>query len=122
MKAINNKIVRAHKPHHCDFCGCKIEKGALYNLQFNKDGGDVWSNREHLECFELTSIIEFGDYDGITEQLFCEAIQDYIYKNHYDENLDDISEEWQKLSRYEATKRILQELNEAGVMHLKLSI
>ena len=36
MKAINNKIVRAHKPHHCDFCGCNIEKGALYNLQFIK--------------------------------------------------------------------------------------
>lgn len=122
MEVISNKLVRARKPHHCGFCGCKIEKGALYNLQFNKEVGDVWSHRSHLECLKLTSIIDFGDYDGITEQLFCEAIQDYIYKNHYDENLDDISEEWQKLSRYEASKRILQELNEAGVMHLKLSI
>ena len=104
MEVISNKLVRARKPHHCDFCGCKIEKGALYNLQFNKEVGDVWSHRSHLECRKITSI------------------QDYIYKNHYDENLDDISEEWQKLSRYEASKRILQELNEAGVKHLKLRI
>ena len=120
MEVVSNKTVRARKPYHCDFCGGEIEKGTLYNLQFNKDGGDVWTNKEHPECLELASIIEFGDHDGITEQLFCDAIQAYIYENHYDENLDDISEEWQKLSTYEAAKRVLQELNKAGIKYLEL--
>ena len=121
MENISHKIITARKPHRCDLCGCEIAKGTLYHQQFNKDHDNVWTFRTHCECQELTRRIEFVDNDGITRELFYETLEMYIHKKHYDEKLDDISEEWQWLSDYEAAKKILQELNEAEINYLRLN-
>lgn len=60
-----------------------------------------------------SAFVKGGDYDeGLTSEYFCEAIDQYIYDNHYDNEKDDIVKEWQGLSYIESTRKILNELNQ----------
>lgn len=87
MEVISNKIVKARKTHHCDFCGCEIECGSLYNQQFNKDCGDVWSVKMHIECLNLLPVLGLNKHhDGISEECFCDAVRDYIDKQLHNDN------------------------------------
>ena len=109
MEVISDRIIKARKSHRCGLCGKEIASGTLYRHQFNKDGGNVWT------------FIDFGDYDGITNQEFNDALQSYAYEKHYDDVKDDIAAEWQNMSPYEAAKRTLKELKEANITYLRLN-
>lgn len=65
---IHHETPTARKQHHCDeCCGKPIEPGEKYIRQRNKDGGDIWTYKAHVECFESACL----DYD-------CEpATEDY---------------------------------------------
>lgn len=121
MEVISDRIIKARKSHRCGLCGKEIASGTLYRHQFNKDGGNVWTFNAHCECMELTGVIDFGDYDGITNQEFNDALQSYAYEKHYDDAKDDIAAEWQNMSPYEAAKRTLKELKEANITYLRLN-
>lgn len=111
METITSKIVTARKEHICGLCGCKIDIGQKYNKQTNTDNNLIWNWLEHIECGELVSICDWVDeFDGISEDMYNAFIVDYINTHHYNEDIDDIEEEWRNLSNYEATKKILNEL------------
>ena len=108
----------ARKEHLCEFCGCKINKGQKYYRQTNIFDGRIYDWIEHEECREIASELDmFGecDYDeGLSSDLYKEIIDNYIYREHYDDITDDIAEDWQGLTRYEEICKILQELKEKG--------
>lgn len=111
METITSKIVTARKEHICGLCGCKINIGQKYNKQTNKDNNLIWNWLEHIECGKLASMCDWVDeFDGISEDMYISFIVDYINTHHYNEDIDDIEEEWRNLSNYEVTKKILNEL------------
>lgn len=102
----------AKKRHVCMFCGGTIEVGQKYDRQTNVYDGDVYDWVSHEECSKVA--VELDMYDdcddnGLGEEQFREYINDYVHVNHYDDELDDIAEDWQ-LSHYEQVKKILEEL------------
>jgi len=42
--------------------------------------------------------------------MFREAIDQYVYDNHYDDELDDIATDWSNLSLEDQVKKIYEEL------------
>ena len=46
----------------------------------------------------------------------------YIYQEHYDDSVDDISEDWKMLTRYESVCKILEELKDKGVRNENIQI
>lgn len=77
MNTIRQKHVKARKPHHCDLCGCVIQKGEVYEHQVNVSGGDVYDFKAHLHCQDLSSAIwNYVDPDeGMTDAYFQDAVQ-----------------------------------------------
>ena len=57
-------IARARKVHLCDWCNESIEVGESYVRQRNKDGRDVWTWREHLECSRAAETLSADDLEN----------------------------------------------------------
>lgn len=59
-----------------------------------------------------------GDLRPITlvfdddRKMFRETIDQYVYDNHYDDELDDIAADWSNLSLEDQVKKIYEELQE----------
>ena len=77
MITLTHKHVKARKPHHCDLCGCVIQKGEVYEWQSNVSDGQLYTFRAHLHCQDLSSAIwNYVDPDeGMTLDAFQEAVQ-----------------------------------------------
>lgn len=96
------------------FCNGKIVKGQRYFRQTNIIDGPPGDFICHSQCNEVAH--QLGMYDdcdpdyGITDEIFQETIDQYIYDNHYDNEADDVKEEWQNLSRHEEVLKIYDEL------------
>jgi len=93
----------ARKEHICMFCGGRIQKGHQYLRQTNiVDGESPYDFTCHTECQSVAHYL--GMYDdcdpdyGLTDDMFRESIEQYVYDNHYDDELDDIAADWAKLS------------------------
>lgn len=56
---ISDRRPRANRARRCDACGCIIEVGTVYVLQFIADGGDRWQWRSHEDCDRLAA--EYSD-------------------------------------------------------------
>ena len=99
IENISNSHPVARKDHICDLCGCVIPKGEKYRLQTNVYDGRIYNFACHSDCDEVASRLNFYgecDYDeGLTSEYFLEAIDQYIYDNHYDNEKDDTAEGWQ---------------------------
>ena len=108
----------ARKEHICELCRCKINKGQKYYRQTNVLDGCIYDWIEHEECREIASELDmFGECDsdeGLSSDLYKEIIDNYIYREHYDDITDDIAEDWQGLTIYEEVCKILDELKEKG--------
>lgn len=96
------------------FCGCKIQVGQRYERQTNVFEGQIYDFINHEECSKVAS--ELDMYDGCDDcgldgETFREELDEYVHANHYDDEADDISEDWQ-LSHYEIAKKVLEEIEE----------
>lgn len=120
MELIDESNPIARKEHICDLCSRKISKGQRYRRQFIRDdSGEVWSFKGHEECCELTSIIDFSDYEGVDCNAFEEAITNYVQEYHNDTE-DAIKIAFQNRDYYGLVKMILAELKEKEIKHIKL--
>ena len=120
MEVIDESKPIARKDHICDLCNRKISKGQRYRRQFIRgDGGEAWSFKGHEECCELTSIIDFSDYEGVNNYAFEEAITSYVQEYHNDAE-DALNIAYQNRKYYDLAKMILAELKEKGIKHIKL--
>ena len=108
----------ARKGYICELCGCKINKGHKYYRQTNIYDGRVYDWIEHEECCQISSELDMYDEcdidDGLLSNDFGAVLYDYIHQEHYNDFTDDISEDWQSLSRYEEVCKILEEIKEKG--------
>jgi len=113
MRLIKETQPIARKEHICMFCGGKIEKGQRY-LRQTCEYGYIYDFICHAECNAVaidTDMYEDCDSDeGLTDDMFCEYIDQYIYDNHYDDEIDDIAVEWQNLTMHDKVLKIIDEL------------
>lgn len=114
MNIIKNSTPIARKEHQCDCCGCKIVKGQKYHMQTNVIDGTIYNWKEHEECLAIARKLGmFDDIDpdyGLSSDEFIDSINQYVYDEHYDENIGDIAVEWQNLTYYQTICKILKEL------------
>ena len=78
MDILRSGNVTARKNHICDWCGCIIPKGSVYENQVIKgDGFYQW--KAHMECVQAFSILcmaEYDDGDGIDRETFLMYLED----------------------------------------------
>lgn len=113
----------ANKEHTCNWCGGKIVKGEKYNRQTNLFDGRIYDWVSHLDCLELTGLLNMFDYDygdGINEDIFKECVEEYIYEHHYNKDKEDIEKEWQNLSLYDKVVKIVKEIEERKALNEQL--
>ncbi len=105
----------ARKEHKCMFCYGIIHKGQKYLRQTNVVDGVVGDFVCHQECQDVAKAL--GMYDdcdpdyGLSDEMFNESINQYIYDEHYYSETDDVQADWQNLTRYEEVCKILNELD-----------
>lgn len=68
VRVIHESRPVARKEHQCCECGTPIEPGTQYARQRNTDGGDVWTYKAHLECYEWSLEIYDPFGEGFTLQ------------------------------------------------------
>ena len=103
----------AKKEHKCMYCGGIIKVGEKYERQTNKYDNQIYDWVCHLECQEVTGLLNMFDYDygeGINEVTFQECVGDYINEHHYNYDTDQFDEGWDGLSVYDAVLKIKEEL------------
>lgn len=113
MQELKETTPVARKKHVCNWCGGKIVKGEKYNRQTCIFDGFIYDWVSHLDCLELTGLLNMFDYDdgdGIDEERFKQCVQDYINENHYNDDTDQFDEGWDGLSVYDAVLKIKEEL------------
>lgn len=99
----------ARKEHKCMFCGCKIEVGEQYQRHTLKYEDTIYDWVCHDACNKLTGMLDMYDRcdGGICKDDFQDAIQEYLMENYYDEELDDVCEDVDKLSYLEKVRLII---------------
>lgn len=101
----------AKKEHTCSFCGGVIPVGERYNRDTMTYDGHIYEWVSHMHCMEMLRALDIEPYDeGVDQSTFCEAIDDYVYRNHYDDDADDIAAEWQGKTTHELVEMIWNEL------------
>ena len=77
MDLISFKKHKAKKQHICDWCEQPIAIGELYEREFLKFNGNVYTWKAHIKCREITSTLNM--FDGpCDEGLTAESFQEYI--------------------------------------------
>lgn len=112
MKVLRNTTPTARKEHKCDFCGGIIAIGEKYERQTNNHDGELYDWVCHRECSQVASklcMFDYCDDNGLDSDGFIQSLNQYVYDNHYDEEIDDIAEDWQ-LPYPEIVKKVLEEL------------
>ena len=116
----------ARKEHQCMFCGCKIEVGEQYQRSTLKYEDDIYDWVNHEDCNTLTGLLDmYGHCDeGICKDDFEFAVQEYLVENYYDEQLDAVCEDVDKLSLIEQVRMIIADWNkpEFEIKRVKRSI
>lgn len=114
MRTLKESTPVAQKEHVCCLCNCKIEKGKQYIRQVNVDEAyGIVDVKCHTECHSVASDLDMFsecDCDGLSDAEFEDTIDQYVYDEHYDQEIDDISKDWQMSSLYEKVKKIFNEL------------
>ena len=116
----------ARKEHKCMFCGCKIEVGEQYQRHTLKYEDAIYDWVSHDDCNTLTGLLDMYDNcdEGICRDDFEDAVQEYLVENYFDEELDDVCEDVDKLSRIEQVRMIIADWNkpEFEIKRVKRSI
>ena len=95
------------------FCGGIIEVGEKYDRQTCVYDNSIYDWIAHRECSCIASKLDmFNDCDeGLNGEDFREYINQYVYDNHYDNDIDDIAKNWQ-LPYRDLVRKILEELKQ----------
>lgn len=116
----------AQKEHKCMFCGCKIEVGEQYRRRTLKYEDTIYDWVSHDDCNTLTGLLDmYGHCDeGICRDDFEDAVQEYLVENYYDDELDDVCKDVDRLSRIEQVRMIIADWNkpEFEIKRVKQSI
>ncbi|MCP4141288.1 MAG: hypothetical protein GY755_13560 [Chloroflexi bacterium] len=117
MQVLRNLTPTARKEHKCEFCGGVIAIGEKYERQTNNYDGKLYDWVCHCECSQVASELRMFDYcddDGLDRDGFIESLNQYVYDNHYDDEIDDIAKDWQ-LPYHELVKKVLEELKKEKI-------
>lgn len=68
------KQTKARKAHVCNFCGCTIPVGEIYNLSTHVFNGELYDWKSHQKCSELVSMLNMEGDEGVTLADFYEYI------------------------------------------------
>lgn len=112
MTILKESKPTARKEHKCEFCGGTIAIGEKYDRQTSVYDGGVYDWITHCDCSKLAHELDMYDGcddNGLDSDGFIESLKQYVYDNHYDEELDDIAKDWQ-LPYPELVKKVLEEL------------
>lgn len=113
LEKLHSTTPIAKKEHICCFCTGLIDVGEKYNRDTMIYDGRIYDWLSHKHCMDLIRILNIEPYDeGIDQFSFSEAIDDYVYRNHYDEDTDDIAPEWQGKTTHELVEMIWNENND----------
>lgn len=64
-RVITETTAKARKEHKCNYCQMTIEKGHVYNRQYNEYEGDTYTFKMHTHCYELAQkLIDFKETDN----------------------------------------------------------
>lgn len=114
MDVLSNSTPTARKSHICMFCGGIIAKGKKYRRQVNIIDGEIEVFKCHEECQDLAHRLDmYDDCDpdyGLTDEMFCIEIDNYIDAKHYDMETEELETEWHNLTRCQQVLKILEEL------------
>ena len=80
IEILKTKRRKARKEHTCDYCGCKIEKGEVYNRSTCKWSDSIYDWACHQECSEVVSFLDAwidADEYGIDGDMFCDACREF---------------------------------------------
>lgn len=101
----------ARKEHRCMLCEGKIEKRQRYYRQTCVYDAAPYDWTEHDECHEVArELYMYKDCDdeGLTDEIFREDIDEFIWNNFSEEENDRLY----NLSYYEKVKIVLNKLRE----------
>lgn len=116
MEVLDSTQPISNKKYECNFCNGIIKKGEKYNNASCKFGGDIYSWKSHLSCFELTGILAMEhEGDGITSDDFWEYVTDAFLK------LSDPARnsEFDQSKKYTAIERLDYVKSRLGLTELK---
>ena len=105
----------ARKEHKCMFCGGIIKVGEKYVRQTNLYEGQIYDWIAHLECQEVTGLLNMFDNDmgeGINGEDFVEYLQEWLFDKHYNDETDTYDEGFDpdKLSYHDIVLNVIKEL------------
>ena len=111
MEVLKTTAPVARKEHKCMFCGGVISIGEKYDRQTNLYNGTVYDWVCHTACSQVACHLNMSDDcdEGLDDDGFKECLNQYVYDNHYDEEIDDIAKDWQ-LPYPELVKKVLEDL------------
>lgn len=104
----------AKKEHKCMYCGGTINVGEKYERQTNIYEGQIYDWVCHIECQEVTGLLNMFDYDygeGIDGEQFVEYLQEWLYDKHYSDEADTYDEGFDpdKLSYHDIVLNVIEE-------------
>ena len=106
METLSDTKVKARKDHVCDYCELTIPKGQVYHRQVNKDGGEIYTWRSHLNCDEIARKLHMWENapdKALTWEFFTENVWGYAM---------DKMESGQKLTWEQAMKLTWEKIKE----------
>ena len=104
----------AKKKHKCMYCGGTINVGEKYERQTNLYDGQIYDWVAHLECQEVTGLLNMFDHDygeGVDGETFTECLQEWLYDKHYNNETDTYDEGFDpdELSYHEIVLNVIKE-------------
>lgn len=103
----------AKKAHTCMYCGCKIPVGEKYKRDTLIYDGDLYDWIAHEDCQTIAVELNMFDYvddNGLSGEDFDTNIDQYLYDNYEDKEIEDIPEHIRKMTRIEQVRMILKDL------------
>ena len=101
----------ARKEHRCLLCNGTINKGQRYYRQTCVYDAAPYDCIDHDECYEVAMELDMDtdcDDEGLTDEIFREVIDEFIWDNFSEEESDRIY----NLPYYEKVKIVLDKLKE----------
>ena len=112
---LNKSFPTARKEHKCSWCGDTIKVGEKYERSTLIYDGQIYDWLCHLECREVTSLLNVFDWDmgdGVDGDTFIQCIQDWLYDHKYNSDTDTYDDGFDpdEVSYHDIVLKIIEEL------------